>query len=163
MNNVRVAQILVDCDLELKRIKVILDKSDPFDANVPFLTKYTLIKTCGVIEVSYKAIVSDFVMVSASMQVQNYISETVVDSSRNPSVRAIEDLLSSFDDNWLRKFRVVFRARSDNARLESSLKSLKEQRNKFAHGNDPTVTFNDIQSYYEDSKLIIVDLDSVII
>ena len=102
-------------------------------------------------------------MAAASVQVQNYILETVVESSKNPSVKAIEDLLSSFDSNWVRNFRARFRARLDHSRLESSLKSLKDLRNEFAHGNDPAITFNDIQSYYEDSKLIIEDLDSIVI
>lgn len=163
MNNKRVEKIIEDNNLELKKIRDIIKSIGPFDSSVSFLTKYALIKACGSIEVSFKAIISDFVMNSSSAQIKKYISISVIDSAMNPCIENICNLLNNFDDNWCKYFKDKLKTRSDYLQLIASLKSLKDDRNAFAHGGNPTVSFDMIAKYYEDSKKIIEDLDSIIV
>jgi HEPN superfamily RiboL-PSP-like protein len=44
----------------------------------------------------------------------------------------------------------------------SSIQSLVDARNDFAHGGNPTITFSDIKHYFGESKLLIETLDNVI-
>ena len=160
--NRAVKRSLKDCEKEIVAIRKMIQRQGVFHPSVPFLTKYSLIKACGTIEVAFKSIIADFFGRSRLQQVRHYIEEKVTNSSMNPSLGNIERVLKSFDANWESNFRLSLNANRHQGRIRSSLKSLVNARNEFAHGLNPTLSISDIESYYKDSVIIINVVASVV-
>ena len=128
----------------------------------PYINKYSIIKACGAIEVSYKAILTDYLVRRAKSQIKNYIHKSIRDSSSNPSYDNICKTLKSFDENWSVKFKRDIKAVTNHTQMIDSLDSLVDARNSFSHGGDPTTTVQEIQRYFCDSIRIIEVLDNII-
>lgn len=161
MNNQSVLQKLNDCSTELMKIQESINFVGQSHSIVPFLTNYAIVKCCGTIENSFKTIITDFHN-SLPQQAKNYIEETFYKSSMNPSKDNIHRSLEKFDPNWNLDFKNKLNSEANKARLESSLKSLNDARNEFAHGGRPTVSFQSILLYFNDSKRIIEILDDIV-
>ena len=84
MNNLSVKQKIDDCIAEIRKIEAIINVFGQNHEIVPFLTHYMVIKCCGTIENSFKAIISDYHS-STPIQARNYIEQTFTNSSLNPS------------------------------------------------------------------------------
>jgi len=125
------------------------------------LTNYAIIKCCGTIENAFKTVITDFHN-TLHQQAKNYIEETFYKSSINPSKDNIHKSLEKFDPAWNTAFKAKLNLEKDRARIESSLKSLNDARNEFAHGGRPTVSFQSIFLYFNDAKRIIEILDEVV-
>ncbi len=82
--------------------------------------------------------------------------------TRHPSYSRILQILGEFDGNWVTQFRTQMQALPNYSTITSSIQSLVDARNDFAHGGNPTITFTDIKNYFDDSKQLIVTLDNVI-
>lgn len=162
MNNQTVLQNLTDCTNELQKIQESINFVGQSHSIVPFLTNYAVIKCCGTIENSFKTIITDFHSTSTT-QAKNYIIETFYNSSMNPNQSNIRNSLKRFDLNWDIQFIGKLNLETNKSRIESSLKSLNEARNQFAHGGSPAVSFNNIVTYFNDAKRIIEILDEVVI
>lgn len=162
MNNVKAAQLIEACVIELDDINGIIQQTNPFDEIIPFLTNYAIIKSCGTIEQSFKAIIADFCQANQNPQVQNYIQNTFRESSQNPSYDNICRSLAAFDTNWNDSFKKKIQKKKNSFKLKTSLKSLNEARNTFAHGSKTSVSFSSVVDYFQDSLVIIETLDSVV-
>jgi len=152
---------LNDCQKELNTIKRIIPR-DPLNTSVYFLTLYSLVKTCGTIEYVFKAIISDFFDKSKIKQIKYYIAKSIRESSANPRYSKICETLEKFDETWNNDFKANINILPDKNKLISSLNSLVNDRNEFAHGKNPTVSFSSICSYYQDAIKIINILDKSI-
>lgn len=161
MNNVSVQHILDDCRNDLIKINHLIVGMGVMADPVPFLTSYALIKTCGTIEFCFKTIIAD-IHVGASRQVQNYINRKIRESSMNPTESNICNILKSFDENWNKDFKAKLNSHADCEKIKSSLTSLNEARNIFAHGRPSTISFNDVQEYFEQTRKLIEILDDVV-
>ena len=71
--------------------------------------------------------------------------------------------MKKFDTQWNDNFKNYLNLDVDIVRLRSSIKSLNNARNQFAHGGNPTVTFNDVKDYFDDAKKVINYLDQSLI
>jgi hypothetical protein len=162
MNNQSVLTSLNDCTLELTRLQQIIDVFGQSHSIVPFLTNYAVIKCCGTIEYCFKIIISDFHNTLPS-QAKNYIENTFLYSSLNPSKDNICKSLLKFDEKWNINFKAKLSIHPDKNRIESSLSSLNEARNAFAHGGNPGVSFSSVVNYFNDSKKVIEFLDEVVV
>jgi hypothetical protein len=163
MNNSTVEQLIIDCETELTKITAIIDALGPFNNTVPFLTKYAIIKACGTIEQSFKTMVADHNHSVHSQQIRNFIDASIRKSSMNPNMKNISSTLKKFDINWHNTFKSTLNSVAHCSRLKSSLTSLNEERNCFAHGGQPLATFPSIKSYFSDAKEILVILDSIVV
>lgn len=162
MNNHNAKSAIDDARLEFRKINSMINRTRKATSpSRKYLTLYSLIKASGVIEYSIKTILADFHS-NATPQAVLFIDTNVRDSSKNPSLDNIYNLLKQFDRDWLRSFKTTLNGRADAIRLKNSLQSLCENRNNFAHGKISTASFNDINQYFEDSVLIIEILDSVV-
>lgn len=65
--------------------------------------------------------------------------------------------LQSFHEDWLDKYEDLM-----NDQLRSTLNTVISNRNNIAHGNPDNITFRAIEHYYEDIKLVINHLDTII-
>jgi len=162
MNNVNAAQLVTECKTELESIKAIIEQYGSFSSIVPYLTNYSVVKACGTIEQSYKTIIADCCEKGQNQQVRTYIHNTFRDSSRNPSYENICKSLADFDTNWNTLFKKTLGKKKNATKLRTSLKSLNEARNAFAHGGKPNVSFSSVIDYFKDSLVIITILDSVV-
>lgn len=161
MNNSTVEQSLIDCSEELNNIQKVIDVFGQSHSIVPFLTNYAVIKCCGTIENSFKSIIADFHN-TLPKQAKKYIDSTFTNSSMNPSKENICKSLNKFDENWNVLFKDRLTKETNGSRIESSLKSLNNARNEFAHGGHPKVSFSSIKTYFSDSQKVIEILDDII-
>ena len=81
----------------------------------------------------------------------------------NPSKENICKSLKKFDKQWNINFKAKLASEIDTNRIESSLSSLNEARNTFAHGSNPGVSFASVVTYFNDSRRVIEILDEVVI
>lgn len=162
MNNTSVEQSINDCRDEITRIEAIINVFGQSHQIVPYLTNYMIIKCCGTIENAFKAIISDYHQ-TIPVQAKNYIESTFTNSSMNPSKDNICKSLKKFDNNWNTQFKSKLSLEPNTYQLDTSLKSLNDARNEFAHGGHPRISHTSVKQYFEHSVRIIELLDEVII
>lgn len=162
MNNSEVLRLMDDCRDELNRVQLIINGLGPASNIVPFLNKYAVIKACGIVEVCYKSIMADFCDRRSKAQVKSFLKKHVRDSSKNPNYNNICTLLKEFDVNWNTKFRNRVNAHPDRTRIMTSIESLVDARNEFAHGGNPTLTVTDVINYFSDFRIIIEEIDDIV-
>lgn len=160
MNNEEAQRNIELCNVDLQKIYHLIEGHGT-SSIVPFLTNYSIVKACGTIEYCFKTIISDYLS-GQSSQLNNYIDNTIRNSSMNPSRDNICRTLNKIDQEWNNEFKNKLNTHVNSARLKNSIDSLNSARNSFAHGDTPSSTFDDIKNYFEDSALIIEMLDEVI-
>ncbi|WP_281234622.1 HEPN domain-containing protein [Flavobacterium gelatinilyticum] len=163
MNNQTAQDLIDECENDLERIEKIIEVLTSTNPAVPFLSKYSIIKTCGTLEQCFKIIISDFCSQNQNQQIRNYIDITFRESSINPSIDNIHKSLCRFDSNWNETFKNLLKCDSNKDRIKLSISSLNNARNQFAHGGNPGITFNDVKDYFEDAKTVISYLDQSVI
>lgn len=161
MNNANAQNSIDICLAELQRIFHLIEGLGHMSPVVPFLTNYSIVRACGTVEFSFKTIISDL-HAGHTPQVQNYVDNTIRNSSMNPSRDNICKTLRRFDEEWNRKFKEKLNGHEHSLRIKSSIDSLNNARNSFAHGDTPSSSFENIKSYFEDSILILEMLDEVV-
>lgn len=160
MNNERAISLVEDCSSDLERISLIIEELGGTDRAIQYLTKYSIIKVCGTLEQCFKTIISDFSTLNQNQQLKNYVDSTFRESSINPNINNIYNSLAKFDENWKANFKLRLNADENKSRILSSLQSLNNARNEFAHGGNPNTTFNDVKNYFLDAKAIIEYIDA---
>jgi hypothetical protein len=158
MNNKNAENSINECNKDLSGIEYILKNNSSLSSLSRYLTLYALIKVTGTLEFSYKNIIADY-YISYSSQIKEYLTNTIKESSSNPSYDNINHLLKSFDENKSDLFK---KDTSNKDRNKSSLNSLNHLRNRFAHGYSIDTSFSDIKQYFIDSLDIIYILDSIL-
>ena len=159
MKNQNVSSLLEETESELIIANNLLLELGVTSNVNPYISKYSIIRACGAIEVSFKSIIADSCTFGANSQISTYLNKTIRESSSNPSYDNICKKLKLFDQNWAKQFKDKV-GESINP-LKDSLKSLVEVRNDFAHGGNPTITMNDIIQYYKHGKEVIEILDTI--
>ena len=162
MNNTDVQQILDECKNDLAGVKSIIDSLGYSSNIVPYLNKYAIIRACGVVEVAFKAIIADFCSKRVKKQVKYYLDRKVRNASSNPSFDNICKFLGDFDEQWKKDFKDRIKAHPDSTRLKTSIESLVNARNEFAHGGNPSTTIADVISYFSDFHAVILILDAIL-
>jgi hypothetical protein len=160
MNNKRATDLIDDCKTDLERISILIEVLGSTNRAVPFLTKYAIIKVCGTLEQCFKTIICDYASNNQSQHVKNFIDISFRESSINPSIEKIHESLKKFNITWRDSFKSSLNTNVDKERITDSIKSLNNARNVFAHGGNPQTTFNDVENYFEDAKIIIKYIDN---
>jgi hypothetical protein len=161
MNNADVKGLLDSCLAELESISALLIGIGDGAKPTPYIKKYAVIRASGAIETAFKQIIADRIDTNSHIQVINFIKRKVRDSSCNPKLGMIENMLSEFDDRWRSKFDELM-ALEDKPRLKGALTNLVEARNDFAHGGNPDMNINDTISFFTDGVRVLELLDSVV-
>lgn len=163
MNNSEIQKLLDDCAAEVDRVRATIDMLGQTSSIVPFLTKYSIVRTCGSIEMAYKSLIADYCSWRSKPQVKTYIDNNVRDSSRNPSYDNICQLLEDFDPAWNQDFKRQSKALANWSDIKLSLASLVEARNDFAHGGNPSITIADVVTHFTNARRLIEVLDSMLV
>lgn len=162
MQNKFAEENINNCLQEFERIHHLIEGVGQLSPMVPFLTRYAIIKSCGTIELCFKTIVSDFHS-NQSAQIRNFIDNTIRNSSMNPSKDNICKTLKKFDEKWNEDFKNELSKIENSKRIQDSLDSLNNARNDFAHGGNPTPSFDNIRDYFNDVIEVIKIIDRVVV
>ena len=162
MNNAEVAQLLDDCKVELDHVKTLVDGLGPASTIGPYLSRYAVIRACGAVETGFKAVIADFCSWRSKRQVKRFLARRIRDGSANPSFELMCKFLNDFDDGWKKSFKTRVNAEPTKNQLLTSLQSLVDARNDFAHGGHPIVTISDVLKYFQDSRRILEIMDDVV-
>jgi hypothetical protein len=162
MNNVTVANALMRCRNELLELRDFIHNLSLGDKIILYLARYAVIRACGTIEFSYKNIIADFCESRSIIQIRNFLSKNIRSSPSNPSYSNICSMLKQFDDSWLSQFKQSINNDANKERLQTSLQSLVDARNEFAHGGNPHVSIDDIIDYFDDSQQILSYIDQIV-
>ena len=154
-----VRNLLDECSSELVNLETTINSLDPLDKTRAFLTKYALIKTSGTLEYAFRSIIADYFSRFHIPQIETYLNKTIRENSSSVIYDNICTVLGRFDETWKQDFKTRMQ---DRNQVIQSAKSLVTNRHAFAHGSEPTATFNDIKQYYNDVLLMINELDSVL-
>jgi len=161
MNNAPVFESLVDCRSELQVIKSFLiglgRESNPYE----YMNRYAVIRASGTIETGFKTIIADRVDEGSHAQVRAFIKRKIRDSSANPKLGVIENMLSEFDDRWRTRFDELM-AFEDKLGVQSSLKKLVDARNSFAHGGSTNLELDETIKCFEHGVLVLEILDRIV-
>jgi hypothetical protein len=162
MNNSSVERLLDDCSSELDHLKTLVDEHGPASAIVPFLNKYAVIRACGSIEQSFKTIIADFCSARSKRQVKRFLNKRVREASSNPSYKNMCQYLKEFDEAWWNAFKGKLDTDPAKVQRMSSLSSLVDARNEFAHGGSPGASINDVRDYFDHARKIVEYMDEVV-
>jgi hypothetical protein len=163
MNNPDVAKTLSDCDTELAQVQAMILTFGVTNPVVPYLTKYAVVRACGSIETSFKAVIADYCSHKSTKQVKRFIDRRIREGSANPTIDNMNKFLSDFDSGWNVAFKDQLKAEPNKSLLTTSLQSLVDARNEFAHGGNPTTSLADVVQYFGHAKRIVEIMDAVVL
>lgn len=162
MNNPTANQAISDCNDELTKIRSQISLLGSTNSVSGFLTRYSLIKICGTLEICYKTIIADYYENSAP-HLGAFIGFHLRNASMNAKYDNICQALGRFDKNKSVLFKAKIDALQNKDRALLSLSELNTARNEFAHGQNPTISFNDLCDKFNEAVRVLDELDSVMI
>ena len=162
INNPNAQIVIDDCNAELSRITGIINGIGSTSPLSGYLTKYSLIRICGTLEVCYKTIIADYYE-NLAPQLGRYIGYHLRDASMNPTYENICQAIKRFDDVRQQNFKSAVKVLTNANNLIKAFSLLNIERNKVAHGDNSTLSFNDMKSRYSEAIKIIEVLDSVMV
>lgn len=162
MNNPVANQAILDCNDELTKIRSQINQLGSTNSVSGFLTLYSLIKICGTLEICYKTIIADFYERSAP-HLGTFIGYHLRDASMNANYENICQAISRFDKTKLSLFKSKVEALQNKEKAKQALSDINSARNKFAHGNQTTLSFNDLCNKFNEVIRILEELDSVML
>lgn len=162
MNNQKAQAAIYDCNAELLRITGIINGVGSTSPLSGYLTKYSLIRICGTLEVCYKTIIADYYENIAPL-LGRYIGCHLRYASMNPTYENICKALWHFDENRKKKFKNAVAALPDKDKLIKAFFTLNRERNNVAHGSSSALSFNDMKDRFDEAIKIIEALDSIMV
>ena len=93
-----------------------------------------------------------------SREIKDFIFKQIQWSLKNPKYKNLKSFLEKFNKDWAKRLNERIEEKNRDA-----LTSIVNNKNLIAHGESSTITFSIIRQHYEDSKIIIEQLDSIIL
>ncbi|MBQ2243641.1 MAG: hypothetical protein II318_05435 [Bacteroidales bacterium] len=162
IQNVEAKNTIDDCNAELSRIAGIINKVGSTDPLSGYLTKYSLIRICGTLEMSYKTIIADYYE-NIAPQLGPYITCHLRDASMNPTYGNICTALGHFDTTRKKDFKDAVDALNNKDNLIRAFDVLNRERNNVAHGYSSNLSFKDMSNHFLETIQILEALDSIMI
>ena len=157
-----------DVEIKIERINFLFTyfEGHEFDEDEQLkshIAKYLTVLISGMYEDMIKKIINQLIFnemfaENTPQYLKEYISDKVDKSFRNPDQSNTKGFLKSFNKEWTKTLNQIIDSECWNA-----LESIVWQKNLIAHGNNSTITFNDIKKYYTNSIEIIKELDRLIL
>lgn len=161
MKNLDVNAQLQICAQELEGIRQFLLGMGDAATPTPYMKRYAVIRASGAIEVGFKQIIADKVDFNCDIQVKNFIRKKIRESSANPKLGQIQNILADFDARWNKKFEELI-SLGDKPRYNGALTKLVNARNEFAHGGTPNIDINSTIEYFSGGVEVLKILDQVV-
>jgi hypothetical protein len=130
---------------------------DPFIESL--IAQYLAALICGIYEDAIEQILDEFIQkTSTTMEIKNFISNSVSNSFRNPDQTNIKRLLKLFNDQWGAQLDRKLQTNNWEA-----LDAIILHKNHIAHGTRSNITYPQIKRLFQDSKKIIEEIDLMIL
>jgi hypothetical protein len=138
-------------------IKDILSFSNISSQEQAYLAKFLVVYICGIYEEIIETLINEMVSHNSNTEISNFIENNLKRYFRNPDIGAIKGLLGSFNDDWKSIIDQI------PPKYLSALNSIVSNKNALAHGGVINITLNEILTYYNDSKLVIEEIDKLLL
>jgi hypothetical protein len=123
------------------------------------VAKYLTVLTSGIYEDVFKNFVIELIQKETiGKEVKQFVFKQIDRSLRNPTYKNLTEFLNRFDKDWIKKLSEKIIEENIDA-----LNSIVDNKNLIAHGESSTITFLNIKQNYENSKVIILELDNIIL
>lgn len=163
ISNQSVNESLRRCIDELDKIEKFIEAVGSTAHQVPYLTRYAIVRACGAIEYGFKTLISDIHIHSQTPQLKMFVDKKFRNSSMNPSYDNIIKSLESFDENWKSNFLLKIKNLPHKEKTLDALKSLNQARNVFAHGGIPTTSFTSVKDYFQECIKVLQIIEESIV
>jgi len=157
-----------DVEIKIDRINFLFTyfEGHEFDGDEQLkshIAKYLTVLISGMYEDMIKKIINQLIFNEMFLETtpkffKNFVSDKVDRSFRNPDQGNTKGFLNSFNKEWTKTLNQII-----DSECWDALDSIVRQKNLIAHGNDSTITFDDIKKYYGNSIGIIKELDRLIL
>ena len=152
-------QMIDDTRQEISNIKDWINKGrNQLDSKSKYLIAYCVIKSSGTVEVIYKNIIFDYLIIGAQTETRVYLEKKILDSSSNPNTGNIGDLLQNVSSSWKDQFDQDIK----EGNIKSDLNSLVQLRNDFAHGKNIHISIDTVLRYFESAEKVLYILDNIV-
>lgn len=165
MYNKIVEKKIKDCFKEIKEIRRAIDqyKIKPLDKEREYFSKYILIYISGILEISYKTLISDYCLQKSNVYLHNFFESIIIKKSKNATMDNICEILQNINPDLNKLFKKELNKNKQSKKIISALKSLNILRNSFAHGIlSEKVYLTDIEKYFTQAVKIVIILDKII-
>lgn len=162
-NNKNCENIIVSCYQEFSDINKQLSFLRPTNPMVFYLSRYSVIKAHSSIESSYKRLLKDYYNNCNKKPITNFLNDYHDDKPMRINYSSICSHLTKFDTAWEKNFSNIINSNPDSQKIIAALGSLKKIRNTIAHGGNISVSFKDIESYFNYATYVIKAIDDTII
>lgn len=156
-------ETLYDNIKNLSEINIQLNVKSTQNYETGHLTNYLIIRACGTIEQGLKLLIANhFSAKTQDNYLHNYLEETIVKSSSNPSESMIIGFLSKFDSS--KKLKKLYPSCEyfNKTQSYSALDSLRNLRNQIAHGDRVSISHNIVNDYLDSSILLMLIIREVL-
>ena len=160
--NQQVNEIIENCRADLERIFHLIEGLGSLAPASGYLTKFALIRISGTLEICYKQLIEDY-YAGTSPHLQRFITIHVRDANLNAKYENICKVLKDFDESKCYTLKASINAREDKDDMLHAMSDLNNARNDVAHGDSTTMTFNEMRQKFENSVLLLQELDKVLI
>lgn len=116
------------------------------EINKAHLTRYLCVRTSGYLENVVRILIAHFCDGTSPKPINNYIIKRTKYLT-NLDYKKLKSLLGEFDPDWSLEFD-----KKITEQQKSSINSVISNRNNIAHGNQDSITYRDMTSYYKDVK-----------
>lgn len=123
-----------------------------------YLVKLLCVRTAGLLEVFLKTRISEYSKGKVPNEINRFLTSKFKDITNLKSSK-LEDVLTSFSVDWGEKFRDYL---NDHEQEKTSLDSVIAQRHNIVHGQPSNIGSASMVQYYNDTKSIVVYLDTII-
>jgi len=106
--------------------------------------KYLCVLVSGFLEVSIRAIYTEYTRNKAHRNVANFVSSRL-SGFQNPNMDMIFQRAGAFNQDWRKELESI------DDELKASINSIVTLRNKIAHGDDVDLTYRRIKEYYQNA------------
>ena len=123
------------------------------------IAKYLTVLCSGIFEDIIKHFVIELTQrENMNKDIKDFVFKQIQWSLKNPNYSNLKSFLERFNKDWVKKLNEHIEEKNKDA-----LTSIINNKNLIAHGDSSTITFSIIKQHYADSKIIIEQLDMIIL
>jgi hypothetical protein len=123
------------------------------------IAKYLTVLCSGIFEDIFKHFILELAQKDKmGDEIKEFIFKKVRWSLQNAKYSKLISFLEEFNLEWAKKLNAIIEEKNKDA-----LSSIVNNKNLIAHGDSSTITFPLIKQHYENSKIIIYELDKIIL
>ena len=150
-------QMIEDTKGELNSIREWINDQNQFDSKTRYLISYAVVKASGTVEVIFKNIIYNYLIIGANEKTKWYLEKVIIDSSCNPGTGNMSSMLQNISSEW----KTLFDEQVKQSGEKDKLNSLVQLRNDFAHGDSISVSIDTVIRYFDSAVKILNILDNI--